>query len=79
MYYICIKLEVKIMAKFHENENKETESKSKSFSLKLRPSTFKELNRICAFKQLQTGIRTSVTDLINNILDEYVEKNAIKD
>ena len=55
------------------------ETKSKIFTLKIKPSTFRELNRICGLRQLETGIRASVTDLINNVLEDYVEKNGIKD
>mgnify|MGYP003571656283 CR=1 FL=1 len=55
------------------------ETKSKNFTLKIKPSTFRELNRICGLRQLETGIRASVTDLINNVLEDYVEKNGIKD
>ncbi len=53
------------------------EIKSKSYSLKIKPSTFTELNRICGLKQFETGKRSSVSDLVNTILDEYVATNGI--
>lgn len=55
------------------------ETKSKNFTLKIKPSTFRELNRICGLRQIETGQRASVTDLINNVLEDYIEKNGIKD
>ena len=55
------------------------EIKSKSYTLKVRPSTFAELNRICGRKQLETGQRASVSDLVNTILDEYVALHGIHD
>lgn len=48
------------------------EIKSKSYTLKIKQSTFTELNRICGLRQFETGKRSSVSDLVNNILDEYV-------
>lgn len=54
------------------------ETKSKSYSLKIKPSTFTELNRICGLKQLETGKRASVSDLVNTILDEYVATHGVK-
>ena len=48
------------------------EIKSKSYTLKVKLSTFTQLNRICGLRQLQTGKRTTVSDLVNTILDEYV-------
>ena len=55
------------------------EVKSKSYTLKVKPSTFTELNRICGLRQLETGRRASVSDLVNTILDEYVELHGIKE
>ena len=48
------------------------EIKSKSYTLKIKQSTFTELNRICGLRQFETGKRSSVSDLVNTILDEYV-------
>lgn len=53
------------------------EIKSKSYTLKIKPSTFTELNRICGLRQLETGQRSSVSELVNNILDEYVALHGI--
>lgn len=55
----------------------DTEVKSKSYTLKVKPSTFRELNRICGWRQLETGKRASVSDLINTILDEYVALHKV--
>ena len=55
------------------------EIKSKSYTLKIKPSTFTELNRICGLKQLETGQRASVSDLVNTILDDYVANHGIKE
>ena len=72
-----------------ENENTEKkrgrpkvldrEVKSKSYTLKIKPSTFTQLNRICGLRQLETGKRTTVSDLVNTILDEYVAIHGIND
>lgn len=53
------------------------EIKSKSYTLKIKPSTFTELNRICGLRQLETGKRSSVSELVNNILDEYVVLHGV--
>ncbi len=53
------------------------EIKSKSYTLKIKPSTFTELNRICGLRQLETGQRSSVSELVNNILDEYVALHGV--
>lgn len=55
------------------------EVKSKSYTLKVKPSTFTELNRICGLRQLETGKRASVSDLVNSILDEYVTLHGVKE
>lgn len=55
------------------------EVKSKSYTLKVKPSTFTELNRICGLRQLETGKRASVSDLVNTILDEYVALHGVKE
>ena len=55
------------------------EVKSKSYTLKVKPSTFTQLNRICGLRQLETGKRTTVSDLVNTILDEYVAIHGIND
>lgn len=55
------------------------EIKSKSYTLKIKPSTFTELNRICGLKQLETGQRASVSDLVNTILDDYVANHGVKE
>ena len=55
------------------------EVKSKSYTLKIKPSTFTQLNRICGLRQLETGKRASVSDLVNTILDEYVELHGVKE
>lgn len=48
------------------------ETRSKNFNLLMKPSTFKELNRIAGLKQAETGERSSVTDLVNTILEDYI-------
>lgn len=53
------------------------ETKTKSYTLKVKPSTFRELNRICGLRQLETGKRASVSDLVNTILDEYVALHKV--
>ena len=55
------------------------EVKSKSYTLKVKPSTFTQLNRICGLRQLETGKRTTVSDLVNTILDEYVAIHGINE
>ena len=55
------------------------EVKSKSYTLKIKPSTFSQLNRICGLRQLETGKRTTVSDLVNTILDKYVELHGVKE
>lgn len=55
------------------------EVKSKSYTLKVKPSTFRELNRICGLRQLETGQRASVSDLVNTILDEYIALHGVDD
>ena len=55
------------------------EVKNKSYTLKVKPSTFTELNRICGLRQLETGKRASVSDLVNTILDEYVALHGVKE
>ena len=52
----------------------EGENKSKRFNLIMKPSTLASLNKLAAQKQLQTGIRTSVTELINSVLESYISK-----
>jgi len=54
------------------------ETKSKTFTMKIKPSLFKELNRICGLRQLETGQRTSVSDLINTVMEEYIKLHGIK-
>lgn len=53
------------------------ENKSKRFNLIMKPSTLASLNKLAAQKQLQTGIRTSVTELINSVLECYISKREI--
>ena len=53
------------------------EIKGRSYTLKVKQSTFTELNRICGKKQLETGERATVSELVNKILDEYVAKNKV--
>ena len=55
------------------------EVKSKSYTLKVKPSTLRELNRICGLRQLESGQRASVSDLVNSILDEYVALHGVDD
>ncbi len=55
----------------------EGENKSKRFNLIMKPSTLASLNKLAAQKQLQTGIRTSVTELINSVLESYISKREI--
>ena len=53
------------------------ENRSKRFNLIMKPSTLASLNTLAAQKQLQTGIRTSVTELINSVLESYISKGEI--
>ena len=53
------------------------ENKSKRFNLIMKPSTLASLNKLAAQKQLQTGRRTSVTELINTVLESYISKGEI--
>ena len=53
------------------------ENRSKHFNLIMKPSTMSELNKIAAKRQLQDGIKTSVTGLINQILEEFIAKGEI--
>ena len=55
------------------------EVKTKSYTLKVKLSTFTQLNRICGLRQLETGKRASVSDLVNTILDEYVALHGVHD
>ena len=55
------------------------ETKSKTFTMKIKSSIFRELNRICGLRQLKTGKRTSVSDLINTVMEEYVQLHGIKE
>lgn len=52
------------------------ENRSKRFNLIMKPSTMSELNKIAAQKQLQTGLRTSVTELINSVLEDFIAKGG---
>ena len=52
------------------------ENRSKRFNLIMKPSTLALLNKLAAQKQLQTGIRTSVTELINTVLEYYISKSG---
>ena len=36
-----------------------------------------ELNKIAAQRQLATGKRTSITELINSVLEKYIEKGEV--
>ena len=53
------------------------ENRSKHFNLIMKPSTMSELNKIATKRQLQDGIKTSVTGLINQILEEFIAKGEI--
>ena len=53
------------------------ENRSKRFNLIMKPSTMSELNKIAAKRQLETGKRTSITELINSILENFINKGAI--
>ena len=52
------------------------ETRSKNFNLLMKPSTFKELNRLAGLKQAETGEKASITDLINAIIDDYIAHQA---
>ena len=52
------------------------ENRSKRFNLIMKPSILASLNKLAAQKQLQTGIRTSVTELINTVLEYYISKSG---
>ena len=53
------------------------ENKSKRFNLIMKPSTMSELNKIAAKRQLETGKRTSTTELINSVLENFINKGEI--
>lgn len=53
------------------------ENRSKRFNLIMKPSTMSELNKIAAKRQLETGNRTSITELINSVLEKYIEKGEV--
>ena len=53
------------------------ENRRKRFNLIMKPSTMSELNKIAAKRQLETGKRTSITELINSVLEKYIEKGEI--
>ena len=53
------------------------ENRSKRFNLIMKPSTMSELNKIAAKRQLQDGTKTSVTGLINQILEEFIAREEI--
>ena len=52
------------------------ETRSKNFNLLMKPSTFKELNRLAGLKQAETGEKASITDLINALIDDYIAHQA---
>lgn len=52
-------------------------NKSKRFNLIMKPSTMSELNKIAAKRQLETGKRTSITELINSVLENFINKEEI--
>ena len=53
------------------------ENRSKRFNLIMKPSTMSELNKRAAQRQLATGKRTSITELINSVLEKYIEKGEV--
>ena len=53
------------------------ENRSKRFNLIMKPSTMSELNKLAAQRQLETGKRTSITELINTVLEKYIEKGDV--
>lgn len=53
------------------------ENRSKRFNLIMKPSTMSELNKLAAQRQLETGNRTSITELINSVLEKYIEKGEV--
>ncbi len=53
------------------------ENRSKRFNLIMKPSTMSELNKIAAKRQLDTGKRISITELINSVLEKYIEKGDV--
>lgn len=53
------------------------ENRSKRFNLIMKPSTMSELNKIAAKRQLDTGKRTSITELVNSVLEKYIEKGDV--
>lgn len=67
----------KATSKLGRPKRTDGENKSKRFNLIMKPSTLVSLNKLAAQKQLQTGIRTSVTELINSVLESYISKGEI--
>ena len=55
----------------------DAENRSKRFNLIMKPSTMSELNKIAAKRQLETGKRTSITELINSILEGFINKGEV--
>ena len=52
------------------------ETRSKNFNLLMKPSTFKALGRLAALQWAETGKKTSVTDLVNAILENYLAEHG---
>ena len=53
------------------------ENRSKRFNLIMKPSTMSELNKIAAKRQFETGKRTSITELINSVLENFINKGEV--
>ena len=52
------------------------ETRSKNFNLLMKPSTFDGLGRLAALQWAETGKKTSVTDLVNTILENYLVEHG---
>lgn len=56
----------------------ENEKRSKKFNMTMKPELFSKLNKLAAERQLSTGQRFSVNEVINNVLEKYFEQGEIE-
>ena len=56
----------------------EAEKRSKKFNMTMRPELYSKLNKLSAERQLSTGRRFSVNEVINNVLEKYFEQGEIE-
>ena len=56
----------------------ENEKRSKKLNMTMKPELFSKLNKLAAERQLSTGQRFSVNEVINNVLEKYFEQGEIE-